>query len=87
MTRPLVRIVRREAARLGMLRAGLTLGSLLERAAAVHGSSVMVDQAAEPRTGVPARILTVAAAAELVDVWPCVTTRLPTWFGTLTLRW
>ena len=69
MTRPLVRIVRREAARLGMLRAGLTLGSLLERAAAVHGSSVMVDQAAEPRTGVPARILTVAAAAELVDVW------------------
>ena len=45
------------------------MGSLLERAAAVHGSSVMVDQAAEPRTGVPARILTVAAAAELVDVW------------------
>ena len=43
-----------------MLRAGLTLGSLLERAAALHGSSVMVDQAAEPRTGVPARILTVA---------------------------
>jgi DNA helicase-2/ATP-dependent DNA helicase PcrA len=37
MTRPLVRIVRREAARLGMLRAGLTLGSLLERAAATAG--------------------------------------------------
>ena len=36
MTRPLVRIVRREEARLGMLRAGLKLGSLLERAAAVH---------------------------------------------------
>lgn len=52
-----------------MLRAHLTLGSLLERAASVHGGGVLVDQAAEERNGVPARTLTVGEAAKLVDRW------------------
>ena len=69
MTGPIIRVAQRQAARLSLLRSGLTLGSLLERAASVHGGSVLVDQAAEQRTGVPARVLTVAEAADLVDRW------------------
>ncbi|MEZ5382309.1 MAG: AMP-binding protein [Microthrixaceae bacterium] len=66
---PVTRLVKAQVARVGLLRHDLTLGSLLQRAAAVHGDAVMVDQAAEGRTGVPARVWTVAEAAALVDRW------------------
>ena len=52
--RPIVRLVQRSASRLGMLRGGFTLGSFLERAAAVHGGSVLFDQAAEARVAIDA---------------------------------
>ena len=69
MTGPIGRLLRRQVSRVGMLRSGLTLGSLLERVADVHGDSVLVDQAAEARTGVPAVLLTASEAARLVDRW------------------
>ena len=69
MTGPIGRLLRRQVSRVGMLRSGLTLGSLLERVADVHGDSVLVDQAAEARTGVPAVLLTASEAAGLVDRW------------------
>ena len=69
MIGPIIRMGRRQASRVAMVRSTQTLGSLLARAAAVHGDSVLVDQAAEARTGVPATKLTVAGAAKLVDRW------------------
>ena len=48
---------------------GPMLAKWIPHAAAVHGGSVLVDQAAEARTGVPATKLTVAGAAKLVDRW------------------